>query len=140
MAVETHHVSVSTRGNTDVVDLTRRIEDRLSGGKIKNGTVTVFVPGSTASVTTTEFEPGLAKTDLRKFFERIAPEDEIYEHEETWNDDNGHSHVRASLVGPSLTIPLVEGHLTLGQWQQVILLDFDTRPRSRDIIVQVLGE
>jgi len=140
LTVETHHVSVKTRGNTDILDLTGEIRKSLSAGKIKNGTVTVFAVGSTAAITTTEFEPGLAGTDFRNLFERIAAEDGHYEHERTWNDDNGHSHVRASLVGPSITVPLVDGRLTLGTWQQIVLMDFDTRSRSREIVLQVLGE
>jgi secondary thiamine-phosphate synthase enzyme len=140
MAVETHRISVQTRGGSQVLDLTERVQESLSRGKVRNGTVTVFVIGSTAALTTTEFEPGLAETDLKAAFERIAPEDAPYRHELTWSDDNGHSHVRSSLVGPSLTVPLVEGRLTLGQWQQIVLLDFDTRARRREIVVQVLGE
>ena len=140
MAVETHRITVNTKGNTDVVDLSGLVEDVLSQGGIRNGVATVFVVGSTAAVTTTEFEPGLVNTDLRTAYERVAPEDAYYQHEETWHDDNGHAHVRASLTGPSLTVPLVDGRLTLGTWQQIILLDFDTRPRRREIVIQVLGE
>ncbi len=140
MEVETHHITVETRGNTHVIDLTHLVGQRLQEGKITSGTVTIFVVGSTAGITTTEFEPGLVNHDLRANFERIAPENETYVHEQTWHDDNGHSHVRASLLGPGLTIPLVEGHLTLGTWQQVILIDFDTRPRQRKIVVQVMGK
>ena len=139
MNVETHQITVETRGNTHVVDLTQPVVECLRQGTITAGTVTVFVVGSTAGITTTEFEPGLVNHDLRANFERIAPENETYVHEQTWHDDNGHSHVRASLLGPSLTIPLVEGQLTLGTWQQIILIDFDTRPRQRKIVVQVIG-
>jgi secondary thiamine-phosphate synthase enzyme len=96
--------------------------------------------GSTGALTTTEHEPGLANHDLKAAFERIAPEDGQYEHEQTWNDDNGHSHVRASLLGPSLSVPFVDGRLTLGTWQQIILVDFDTRGRNRTIICQIMGE
>ena len=140
MPVETHRFTMRSRGRTQVIDLTGEVEKKLAAGGIQNGTVTVFVIGSTAGITTTEYEPGLAETDLKAFFERLAPEDGSYEHEKTWHDDNGHSHLRASLLGPSVTIPLVAGRLTLGQWQQVVLLDFDTRPRQRDIVVQVVGE
>lgn len=140
MPVETHRISVKTRGNTEVLDITPQVESVLSSGKIRNGTVTVFVVGSTAALTTTEFEPGLARTDLKAAMELIAPENGHYEHEKTWHDDNGHSHVRASLTGPSLTVPLVDGRLTLGTWQQVVLLDFDTTSRQREVVVQVLGE
>ncbi len=139
MAVETHRVSVSTKGNTEVVDLTKKIESELSRGTIKNGIVAVFAVGSTAGITTTEFEPGLARTDFRNTLEKIAPEDGDYQHENTWHDDNGHSHIRAGLIGPSLTVPLVDGRLTLGTWQQIVLMDFDTRSRNREIVVQVMG-
>ncbi len=105
-----------------------------------DGTLTVFVVGSTAGITTTEFEPGLANHDLAALFERIAPEYDTYQHEETWKDDNGHSHVRATLLGPGITVPLVDGRLTLGTWQQIILIDFDTRPRDRKIVLQFMGE
>lgn len=140
MAIETHQLSLSTRGNTEIVDLTGRIARAIAEGKIRDGTVTVFVIGSTAGITTTEFEPGLVNGDFREALERIAPEDGEYRHEKTWHDDNGHSHIRAGLIGPSLTIPLVAKRLTLGQWQQVVLMDFDTRPRSREVVVQVMGE
>jgi secondary thiamine-phosphate synthase enzyme len=138
--IETHNLHFSTNGNCHVVDLTGRLEKALAFGKLRDGIVTIFVVGSTAGITTTEFEPGLAGTDLREAFERLAPEDAPYAHEETWSDDNGHSHVRAALVGPSITVPLIGGRLALGTWQQVVLLDFDTRPRTREVIVQVLGE
>jgi secondary thiamine-phosphate synthase enzyme len=138
--VETHQLEITTSGNTQVLNLTEEVEDALRRGAIKDGVVTVFVVGSTGAITTTEFEPGLVHTDLRALFERLAPEDGFYQHEATWNDDNGHSHVRASLVGPSLTVPLVDGRLTLGTWQQIVLLDFDTRGRRRRVVVQVLGE
>ncbi len=107
---------------------------------IKDGIVTVFAVGSTAGITTTEAEPGLLNHDLKAAFEHLAPEGNRYAHEETWHDDNGHSHVRASLLGSGLTIPLVQGALTLGTWQQVVLIDFDTRPRNRRIVVQIIGE
>ncbi|MBP8912884.1 MAG: secondary thiamine-phosphate synthase enzyme YjbQ, partial [Phycisphaerae bacterium] len=99
-----------------------------------------FVVGSTAGLTTTEYEPGLANHDLNAAFERIAPQDGFYEHENTWHDDNGHSHVRASLLGPSLSVPFVDGRLTLGTWQQIILIDFDTRNRTRTVVRQIMGE
>jgi len=140
MTVETHRVRVETLGNCQVLDLTGHLTEALSRGKIRDGIATIFVVGSTAGITTTEFEPGLAGTDLRELFDRLAPADATYAHEETWNDDNGHSHVRASLVGPSITVPLIDGRLALGTWQQVILLDFDTRGRTREVIVQVLGD
>jgi secondary thiamine-phosphate synthase enzyme len=140
MTVETHRLTIETRGSSHVVDLTGPIEEALAGGSIRDGIATVFAVGSTAGITTTEFEPGLAGTDLREAFEKIAPADAPYAHEATWDDDNGHSHVRASLLGPSITVPIVGGRPVLGTWQQVVLIDFDTRPRTREVVVQVLGE
>lgn len=140
MAIETHRIQLPTRGNGQVLDLSDALVEALARGRIRDGIVVLFAVGSTAAITTTEYEPGLAKTDLPALFERLAPEDGRYAHEATWNDDNGHAHVRASLVGPSLVVPLVGGRLALGTWQQPILLDFDTRPRRREVIVQVMGE
>ena len=140
MPVETHTIEIDTQGNCQVLNLSEQLGRCLDDSKIQNGTVTVFVVGSTATISTTEFEPGLVTQDLRDFFERIAPQNDYYLHEQTWHDDNGHSHVRATLMGPSITVPLVEGGLTLGTWQQVILIDFDTRPRHRQIVVQIIGE
>ena len=140
MAVEPHQFEIDTRGNSEVLNITDHVARCIGSGGISDGTATVFVIGSTGAVTTTEFEPGLAKHDLKATFEQIAPEDGHYRHEETWHDDNGHAHVRASLLGPSLTVPIINGQLQLGTWQQIVLLDFDTRPRSRRIIVQVIGE
>lgn len=140
MAVETHKIRIETRGNSQVLDLTERIRAVLASGSVRAGTVTVFVVGSTAGITTTEFEPGLVNHDLKANYEKIAPEHDVYQHEETWHDDNGHSHVRASLLGPDLTVPLVDGDLTLGTWQQIVLIDFDTRARDRTVVVQVIGE
>jgi secondary thiamine-phosphate synthase enzyme len=140
MPVESHEIKVDTRGDSDVVNLTDRVAGCLRSGGISNGIATVFVIGSTAGITTTEFEPGLVNRDLKVAFEGIAPENGTYLHEETWHDDNGHAHVRASLLGPSLIIPIADKRLTLGTWQQIVLIDFDTRARSRRVIVQVLGE
>ncbi len=140
MAVESHHIEAKTRGNNHVVNITDQVAQCVDAGKLSSGIVTVSVIGSTAGITTTEFEPGLANHDLEAAFEGIAPRDGRYVHEETWHDDNGHAHVRASLLGPSLTIPFIDRRLQLGTWQQIILIDFDTRPRDRRIIVQVLGE
>lgn len=140
MAVETHRITADSKGNTEIIDLTPQIRERLEGGSIRNGVVTVFVVGSTAAITTTEYEPGLVNHDFKAAFEGIAPEDGFYKHEETWHDDNGHSHVRASLTGSSIAVPLVDGGLTLGTWQQIVLMDFDTRHRERQIVVQVVGE
>lgn len=140
MGVESHQVEVSTHGNSQVVNITDQVARCVADGRVHNGTATVFVIGSTAGVTTTEFEPGLVNRDLAAAFEGIAPENGNYLHEQTWHDDNGHSHVRASLLGPSLTVPVIDQQLQLGTWQQIILIDFDTRPRSRRLIVQVIGE
>lgn len=140
MTVDSHEFEVQTRGNNQVLNITEQVSRCISEGAISRGTATVFVIGSTAAISTTEFEPGLANHDLAALFERIAPIDGRYLHEETWHDDNGHSHVRATLLGPGITVPLVDGRLTLGTWQQIILVDFDTRRRSRRIVVQVLGE
>jgi secondary thiamine-phosphate synthase enzyme len=138
--VKTQELRIKTKGNCDIVNLTEMVIEALAGSVIKDGTVTLFNVGSTAGITTTEYEPGLVNFDIAAAFEKIAPEDARYEHEETWHDDNGHSHVRASLLGPSLTVPMVEGRLVLGTWQQIILVDFDTRARTRTVICQIIGE
>lgn len=138
--VKTEHIQVKTRGNCHVLDITDEVGKTVAGSGLKAGVVTLFNVGSTAGLTTTEYEPGLANHDLKAGFERIAPEAGHYEHEKTWNDDNGHAHVRASLLGPSLAVPFVDGRLTLGTWQQIILVDFDTRPRNRTVVCQIMGE
>lgn len=140
MAVETHTIELETQGNNEVINLTDRVASCIQSGQISDGIANVFVIGSTAGITTTEFEPGLVNRDLKVAFEGIAPENARYLHEETWHDDNGHSHVRASLLGPSLTLPLMDKQLSLGTWQQIVLIDFDTRPRQRRILVKVIGE
>ena len=137
--VETQEIRVETRGNCDVVDITARVSEAVAQSGLVEGTVTVFNVGSTAAITTTEFEPGLVNYDIEALFERIAPQGARYEHEKTWHDDNGHSHVRASLLGPSLSVPVIHGRLTLGTWQQIILVDFDTRARTRTVICQMIG-
>ncbi len=138
--VHSGRIQVSTRGNADVLDITDDVNRVLADSAVQDGILVVFAVGSTAGITTTEAEPGLLTHDLKAFYERIAPEGQYYKHEETWHDDNGHSHVRASALGPSLTVPIVDGRLTLGTWQQIVLLDFDTRGRRRDVVVQVMGE
>lgn len=140
MAVQTHRLHLDSKGHCDVIDLTGSVQGALADGTIRDGIVTVFVIGSTASISTTEYEPGLVGRDLRVAFERLAPPGEEYLHEQTWQDDNGHSHVQATITGPSITVPLVQGELTLGTWQQIVLMDFDTRPRRREVVVQVIGE
>jgi len=138
--VTTEQIQIHTRGNNHVINITDEVGRAVAGSRVSDGIVTVFNVGSTAGITTTEFEPGLANHDLEAAFERIAPAQGRYEHEETWHDDNGHSHVRASLLGPSLSVPLVNDRLTLGTWQQIILVDFDTRGRTRTVICQIMGE
>jgi secondary thiamine-phosphate synthase enzyme len=138
--VITKEIHVKTAGDCDIVNITEKVSTAIAESGIGDGIVTVFNIGSTAGITTTEYEPGLARYDIKAMFEGIAPENARYEHEETWHDDNGHSHVRASLLGPSLSIPLVGGKLSLGTWQQIILVDFDTRARQRTVICQILGE
>ncbi len=137
--VKTKKIKVKTKGNCDVVDITGQVSKAIGQSGIRQGAVTLFNVGSTAGITTTEYEPGLVNYDIEAAFERIAPRNARYEHEETWHDDNGHSHVRASLLGPSLSVPVIDGQLTLGTWQQIILVDFDTRPRTRTIICQIIG-
>jgi secondary thiamine-phosphate synthase enzyme len=138
--VKTETIKVKTKGNCDVVNITEQVSEAVAQSDMSEGTVTVFNVGSTAGITTTEYEPGLVNYDIETAFEKIAPEHARYEHEETWHDDNGHAHVRASLLGPSLSVPVVDGRLTLGTWQQIILVDFDTRPRTRTVICQIVGE
>ncbi len=140
MSVESHQFRMDTQGDSQVLNITDQVRRCVESGRIASGIATVFVIGSTAAITTTEFEPGLVNRDLKVAFEGIAPENAEYLHEQTWHDDNGHSHVRASLVGPSLTVPFTDGQLQLGTWQQIVLMDFDTRPRTRQLVVQVLGD
>jgi secondary thiamine-phosphate synthase enzyme len=138
--VKTQKIEIKTGGNCDVVNITDQVSAAVALSDVTEGTATVFNVGSTAGITTTEYEPGLANYDIKAAFEKIAPENARYEHEQTWHDDNGHAHVRASLLGPSLAVPIVDGRLTLGTWQQIILVDFDTRPRTRSIICQIIGD
>ena len=137
--VKTDSIKIKTAGHTDIHDVTRQVQRCVEAAKLRAGQVTLFVSGSTAGLTTVEFEPGLVK-DLKELFEKIAPAGAPYHHHETWSDDNGNAHVRASLLGPSVTVPFVDGKLALGTWQQIVLIDFDTRPRPRDLVVQILGE
>jgi secondary thiamine-phosphate synthase enzyme len=139
LSVRHLEIRLATRGEGDLHDLTGRVEESIASSRINEGTVTVFVPGSTAGVTTIEFESGLLE-DFPAAFERFAPRDSRYAHDERWHDGNGHSHVRASLLGPSLTVPVRKGRPVLGTWQQIVLVDFDNRPRERDILVTVMGE
>ncbi len=140
MPAHTHKFQIQTKGNNQVLDITKQVSRFVEKSALANGVATVFVVGSTAGVSTTEYEPGLVNHDLAAAFERIAPQHADYVHEQTWHDDNGHAHVRATLLAPSITVPVVDGQLTLGTWQQIILIDFDTRPRRREIIVQTIGD
>ncbi len=135
----TKYIKLSTRGHTDIIDITPRVNEILTAEKISGGLVTIQVCGSTAALTTCEYESGLIK-DLKEFFERLIPEGKGYHHDAAWHDGNGHSHLRASLVGPSLTLAFQNRKLLLGTWQQVILIDFDNRKRERELVVQILGE
>lgn len=139
MAVVTSEVSLRTRGDGEIVDITARVEKALLDSQLVNGTVTVFVSGSTAGITTIEYEAGLV-ADLQQMWERLVPKGIPYEHNERWGDGNGYAHVRASLLGASLTIPFADRKMLVGTWQQIVLVDFDNRPRQRSVVVQVMGE
>lgn len=139
MSVSTQSITVQTKGHTDIVDITVHVADALEKSGLENGIVTVFVPGSTAGVTTIEYEPGLLK-DLPEAFEKFAPTGIEYHHDATWGDGNGSAHVRSALLGPSCTVPFSGGQMILGTWQQIILIDFDNRQRRRELIVQIIGE
>jgi secondary thiamine-phosphate synthase enzyme len=132
-------IAVRTRGNGDTIDITPGIERAITESNLTSGLVALFVVGSTAALTTIEYEDG-AVNDLGRAIERLAPRGMEYEHHLRWGDDNGHSHVRAALLGPSLSVPFVGGRLTLGTWQQIILIDFDTRERQREVVAQIIGE
>ncbi|RPJ82299.1 MAG: YjbQ family protein [Acidobacteria bacterium] len=137
--VATHRLTIETKGQGDVHDLTPLVSRELGAERLANGIVTVFVVGSTAGVTTIEFEPG-AVADFGRLFERLAPRRADYEHHLRWGDDNGSSHVRAALLGPSVTIPVIAGRLAVGTWQQVVLVELDTSARRREVIVQFVGD
>lgn len=137
--VVSRRITVETRGNGDTKDITELVQEQLQGSGLSSGVATLCVVGSTAGLTTLEFEPG-AVADLQTALDRVAPRGAPYKHHFRWGDDNGHSHVRAALLGPSLSIPFVEGKLILGTWQQIILVDFDTRSRRREVFVQIMGE
>jgi secondary thiamine-phosphate synthase enzyme len=139
MIAEQRTIARSTRGDAHIIDITDELQALVAETGVSTGQATLMVQGSTAALTTLEYEPGLVNHDIAAAMEGIAPEGGRYRHEETWHDDNGHSHVRASLIGPSLALPIVEGAIPLGTWQQVVLMDFDTRARERTIHVSVLG-
>jgi secondary thiamine-phosphate synthase enzyme len=135
----TETISINTKGFSDIIDINSQVLSIVKRSLIANGLVTIFCPGSTGSITTIEYESGVLQ-DLKDAFERIAPSDIPYEHNERWGDGNGFSHVRAALMKPFLTVPLVNGELALGTWQQIVFIDFDNRGRHRDIIVQIIGD
>ena len=137
--VQTKKLSAKTSGFCDIIDITTKVLEQIEREKIERGLVTLFVSGSTAALTTVEFEPGLVR-DLKELVEKLIPSNRRYHHDDRWGDDNGFSHLRASLFGPSLAIPIESGRPQLGTWQQIVLLDFDNRPRNREIIVQLIGE
>lgn len=138
MRVLPRTIELETRGLGHTVDITRETAQLVAESGLSSGTVTLFCPGSTGGLTTIEFEPGVV-ADLGRVFEELAPRDGEYQHHLTWGDDNGSSHVRAGLLGPSLVVPFVETRLTLGTWQQIVFIDFDTRPRSRRLVAQLIG-
>jgi secondary thiamine-phosphate synthase enzyme len=139
MKIVTSELPFKTTGQTDIIDITREVQEEVLQSGIQDGNIMMFISGSTAALTTIEFESGVVN-DLKKAIERIAPRDIHYEHDRRWGDGNGYSHVRAALLGPSLSIPLRGGRLLLGTWQQIVLLDFDNRPRRRKVTVQIMGK
>jgi len=136
--VEVKYIQLNTTSDTDIIDITQTVTSDMMDSGVINGAVNLFVPGSTAALTTIEYESGVIN-DLKTAIEKLAPQDLYYEHNERWGDGNGYSHVRAALLGPSLSIPIVNGSLTLGTWQQIVLLDFDNSPRQRKIVEQIIG-
>jgi len=140
LKVVTKSLDFKTGGEDEVLDITKDVQEAVAASGLSNGVATVFLVGSTAAVTTMEFEPGLSE-DFPAMLRRAAPEEGVeYDHQRRWHDGNGHSHVKASLVGPGLSVPFVEGELVLGEWQQIVLVEFDVRPRTRKVVVQLLGE
>jgi len=139
MKIETHSFTINTKGNCDIKDITGQVENVIINSNLDEGNVLIFASGATVGITTIEYEPGLLK-DYPEFFNRIAPVNINYEHDNTWHDGNGHSHVRAALQGASLTVPFTQRNLLLGTWQQIIFIDFDNRSRKREVIVQITGK
>jgi secondary thiamine-phosphate synthase enzyme len=139
MPVKTIPVQLNTRGNADILDITEQVQAAVQKSGLENGIVTVFAPSATSALTTLEYEAG-AISDLRRLFDEIADPAKHYAHNARWGDGNGHSHLRAALLGPSLTVPFVQAHLTLGTWQQIVYIDFDNRSRHRELVVQIMGE
>ena len=139
MAVYSSMFQIKTEGFDDVIDITPKVESAIGKSNISNGIAAIFVPGSTAGITTIEYEPGVVE-DLKKAIERLVPQNIHYNHDARWGDGNGFAHVRASLIGPSLSVPIVAGDLQLGTWQQIVLIDFDNKSRTREVCVQIVGE
>ena len=139
MTIVTEDITFQTKGDCDILDITSQVVNKVEESGVSNGTVTVFVCGSTAGITTIEYEPRLL-SDFKNMWDRVIPQNIPYEHNKTWGDGNGHSHVRASMLGASLTVPFVNKRLTLGTWQQIVFVDFDNRPRSRKVVLQIVGE
>jgi secondary thiamine-phosphate synthase enzyme len=139
MKIISEEIIKKTKGNCDIINITNEIETFLNKSKIINGVLTIFSIGSTGGVGTVEYEPGLLK-DIKIFFDKILPSALRYNHDDTWGDGNGHSHLRSFLVKTSLSVPVIKGELTLGTWQQVVFIDFDNRPRTRRIVFQIMGE
>lgn len=137
--IQTAALELRTQGNAQIIDITDALSNLLRESNLRNGIVTVFTPSATSAITTMEYESG-AVEDLRRLFDEIAGAERDYHHNLRWHDGNGHSHVRAALLGPSITVPYVEGALTLGTWQRIVFIDFDNRPRSRRLVVQMIGE
>jgi secondary thiamine-phosphate synthase enzyme len=139
MSVYSDVININTKGESDIIDITESIQKSVKKSKIKEGIICIFLPGSTGTITTIEYEPGLKK-DFPEALNRIAPKNIEYKHHETWHDDNGRSHIKASLMGPSLNLPITEGRLIHGTWQQLVFIELDTRPRDRRIIIKIVGD
>ncbi len=140
MAVHSESIALSTKAGPQALDITRQVTAAVAKSGIQDGLACVFTPSSTSAILTNEFEPGLMEEDIPAALERLAPEGVAYGHEKRWGDGNGHSHVRATFLGPSLTVPVVRGVMALGPWQQIVFLELDNKPRRRDVLVQVVGE
>ncbi len=139
MAVFNEKIQLQTKGFTDIINITNEVHHFISKNRCTNGQLLIFINGSTAAISTIEYEPGLLK-DLPEFLESIIPMEKVYHHDETWHDGNGYAHLRSTLIGTSMTVPVIEGRVVLGTWQQIILIDFDNGPRMRSVILQFVGE
>jgi len=139
MLVKSNYIQLTTRGHADILDITQRVIDCIQDSGLVNGIVTIFCPSSTSALTTIEYEPGVLQ-DLKQIFDELVPPNRMYLHDEAWHDGNGYSHVRSALLKASLTVPVVNGRMTLGTWQQLVYIDFDNRARKRELVVQIIGE